>query len=71
MKKFFLQDPKLLTYGFLIVFFASYGQTFFISLFNVEIKSHYKLTNGQFGLIYSLTFGILGYFWKTNPRIWW
>ena len=54
MKKFFLQDPKLLTYGFLIVFFASYGQTFFISLFNVEIKSHYKLTNGQFGLIYSL-----------------
>ena len=54
MKKFFLQDPKLLIYGFLIVFFASYGQTFFISLFNIEIKSHYKLTNGQFGLIYSL-----------------
>ena len=54
MKNFFLYDPKLLFYGFLIVFFASYGQTFFISLFNFEIKNFYNLTDGQFGLIYAL-----------------
>ncbi len=42
MKNFFLLDPKLLCYGFLIVFFASYGQTFFISLFNVNIKENYN-----------------------------
>ena len=53
MKNFFLYDPKLLIYGFLIIFFASYGQTFFISLFNLEIRSHYNLTNGQFGLVYA------------------
>ena len=54
MRDFFSFDPKLLLYGFFIVFFASYGQTFFISLFNTEIKEFYKLTNGQFGLAYSL-----------------
>tara|TARA_Y100000590_G_scaffold199379_1_gene226408 strand:- start:5113 stop:6306 length:1194 start_codon:yes stop_codon:yes gene_type:complete len=54
MKNFFLLDPKLLCYGFLIVFFASYGQTFFISLFNVNIKENYNITDGEFGLIYAL-----------------
>ena len=54
MKNFFLQDPKLLCYGFLIIFFASYGQTFFISLFNENIKEHYNLTDGNFGLVYSI-----------------
>lgn len=54
MKKFFFYDPKLLVYGFLIVFFASFGQTFFISLFNNDIKNIYSLTDGQFGLVYAL-----------------
>ncbi len=54
MRDFFSFDPKLLFYGFGIVFFASYGQTFFISLFNAEIRNFYKLTDGEFGLIYAL-----------------
>ena len=54
MKKFFSYDPKLLVYGFLIVFFASYGQTFFISLFNIQIRTHYNLSSGEFGLVYAL-----------------
>ncbi len=54
MKNFFFYDPKLLVYGFLIVFFASFGQTFFISLFNNDIKNIYSLTDGQFGLVYAL-----------------
>ena len=55
MKKFFFHDPKLLIYGFLIIFFASYGQTFFIALFNDDIKNLYSLTDGQFGLVYALS----------------
>ena len=55
MRKFFFHDPKLLIYGFLIIFFASYGQTFFISLFNDDIKKLYSLTDGQFGLVYALS----------------
>ena len=54
MKNFFFYDPRLLVYGFLIVFFASFGQTFFISLFNNDIKNIYSLTDGQFGLVYAL-----------------
>tara|TARA_B100000945_G_scaffold320601_1_gene331186 strand:- start:5 stop:1195 length:1191 start_codon:yes stop_codon:yes gene_type:complete len=55
MKNFFLFDPKLLTYGFLIIFFASYGQTFFIALFNDDIKNYYKLSDGEFGLVYAIS----------------
>ena len=54
MRQFFSYDPKLLVYGFLIVFFASYGQTFFISIFNFEIRSHYNLSDGEFGLVYAI-----------------
>ena len=55
MKNFILHDPKLLIYGFLIIFFASYGQTFFIALFNDDIKNIYSLTDGEFGLLYALS----------------
>ena len=55
MKNFFLFDPKLLLYGFLIIFFASYGQTFFIALFNDDIKNFYSLTDGEFGLVYAIS----------------
>ena len=54
MIKFFSSDPKLLVYGFFTVFFASYGQTFFISIHNSEIRNFYNLTDGQFGFIYAL-----------------
>jgi len=53
MKNFFLYDPKLLFYGFFIVFFASYGQTFFISLYNTEIRNFYNLSDGEFGFVYA------------------
>ena len=54
MKIFFSHDPRLLIYGFLIVFFASYGQTFFISLFNTEIRTFYRLSDGEFGFVYAI-----------------
>ena len=66
MKNFFIFDPKLLVYGFIIIFFASYSQTFFISIFNSEIRIFYDLSSGEFGLIYSLatlfsSFFLLGF----------
>ena len=54
MKNFLILDPKLLFYGFATLFFASFGQTFFISIHNAEIRSFYNLTDGEFGFIYSL-----------------
>ena len=55
IKKFIFQDPKLLMYGFLIIFFASYGQTFFIALFNDDIKKLYNLSDGEFGMVYAIS----------------
>ncbi len=54
MKKFFLHDPNLLIYGFIMVFFASFGQTFYIALFNEDIRNFYKITDGEFGLVYAI-----------------
>ena len=54
MKRFFFHDPYLLIYGFVIVFFGSYGQTFYIALFNEDIRNFYNLTDGQFGFVYAV-----------------
>ena len=54
MISFFLSQTKLLLFGFFISFFAGFGQTFFISIFNLEIRSLLNLSDGQFGSLYSL-----------------
>ena len=35
------------------LFFASFGQTFYIALFNTHLRSAYNLTDGEFGLVYA------------------
>jgi MFS family permease len=53
MKFFFFSQSRLLLFGFFISFFAGYGQTFFISIFNYEIRNLLSLSDGKFALIYS------------------
>ena len=53
MRGFFISQPRLLLFGFFISFFAGFGQTFFISIFNLEIRSLLNLSDGQFGSLYS------------------
>ena len=69
MKNFFLNDPNLLVYGFAMVFFASFGQTFYIALFNDDIRNLYKITDGEFGLVYAIatlvsSFLFINYFFR-------
>ncbi len=40
--------------GFLLTFFSSFGQTFFISLSAGDIRAEYDLSHGDFGLLYML-----------------
>ena len=54
MRSFFISQPRLLLFGFFISFFAGFGQTFFISIFNLEIRGLLNLSDGQFGTLYSL-----------------
>ena len=53
MLDFIFKQSRFLLFGLLTAFFASYGQTFFISLFNFQIRDSLNITNASFGLIYS------------------
>ncbi len=49
---FIRQNARWLLGGFLLTFFSSFGQTFFISLSGGAIREEYGLSNGEFGLTY-------------------
>ncbi len=44
---------KYLFFGFILTFCSSFGQTFFIGMFNPYIREEISLTNIEFGTIYS------------------
>lgn len=49
----FLRDnARWISGGFLLTFFSSFGQTFFIGLSGEELRAKFDLTDGQFGGIY-------------------
>jgi len=43
---------KIIIFGFVFTFFSSIGQSFFIGLFNSNIRSELNITHGEFGSIY-------------------
>jgi len=45
---------KIIIFGFIFTFFSSFGQSFFIGLFNSNIRVDLNITHGQFGTIYAL-----------------
>jgi predicted MFS family arabinose efflux permease len=45
---------KIIIFGFIFTFFSSFGQSFFIGLFNPSIRADLNITHGQFGTIYAL-----------------
>ncbi|MEO0883262.1 MAG: MFS transporter [Pseudomonadota bacterium] len=49
----FLRDnARWIAGGFMLTFFSSFGQTFFIGLSGEELREKFHLTDGEFGLIY-------------------
>ena len=44
---------KVILFGFIFTFFSSFGQSFFIGLFNSSIRDTLSITHGQFGSIYA------------------
>ena len=47
-------NSKIVIFGFIFTFFSSFGQSFFIGLFNSSIRSDLTVSHGQFGAIYAL-----------------
>ena len=46
-------NKKVLLFGFIFTFFSSFGQSFFLGLFNSSIRNELSITHGQFGTIYA------------------
>ena len=46
-------NKKVLLFGFIFTFFSSFGQSFFLGLFNPSIRGELNITHGQFGTIYA------------------
>mgnify|MGYP006241435507 FL=1 len=44
---------KVIVFGFIFTFFSSFGQSFFLGLFNSSIRDTLSITQGQFGSIYA------------------
>ena len=44
---------KVIIFGFIFTFFSSFGQSFFLGIFNSSIREDLSITHGQFGTIYS------------------
>ena len=45
---------KIIIFGFVFTFFSCIGQSFFIGLFNSNIRDELNITHGQFGTIYGI-----------------
>jgi predicted MFS family arabinose efflux permease len=45
---------KVILFGFIFTFFSSFGQSYFLGLFNPSIREALSITHGQFGSIYAL-----------------
>ena len=46
-------NKKVIIFGFIFTFFSSFGQSFFLGLFNESIRNELNITHGQFGSIYA------------------
>ena len=44
---------KVIIFGFIFTFFSSFGQSFFLGIFNSSIRNELSITHGQFGTIYA------------------
>jgi MFS family permease len=49
---FFLNNRRLISFGFLLTFFSSFGQTFLISLYVPDIIREFQLSNSSFGMLF-------------------
>ena len=52
--KFFLRNKRLISFGFILTFFSSFGQTFLLSLYVPKIINDFHLTNSFFGGLYAI-----------------
>jgi len=45
---------KVIVFGFIFTFFSSFGQSYFIGLFNSSIREELNISHGEFGTLYGI-----------------
>lgn len=53
LRIFFITHVRLLSFGILLTFASSFGQSFFISLSAGQLQTEFNLSHSDFGLLYS------------------
>ncbi len=53
-RTFLERNLRFLAFGLLMTGFSGFGQTFFVAIFNSDIRSEFELTHGEFGSIYAV-----------------
>ncbi|MDP6566921.1 MAG: MFS transporter [Alphaproteobacteria bacterium] len=51
---FALANRRFLSFGLLVAFFSSFGQTYFIAVFGPDIRAEFGLSHGAFGGYYAI-----------------
>lgn len=51
---FILTNRRFLAFGFAMAFFSAFGQTYFIALFNADLRAVFGLGHGGLGAVYGL-----------------
>ena len=51
---FLKEHRRFLFFGLLMTWFSGFGQTYFIAVFNADIRSEFGLSHGEFGSIYAV-----------------
>ena len=48
------KNRRFLAFGLLLTFFSFFGQSYFIAVFNTDIRAAFSLSHGEFGLAYAV-----------------
>ena len=48
------KNRRFLSFGLLLTFFSCFGQSYFIAVFNKDIRGAFSLSHGEFGLAYAI-----------------
>jgi MFS family permease len=57
---FILSSPRFLAYGFMMLLFSGFGQTYFFGPYTDSVRQSFGLSHGEIGLLFSLATGLAG-----------
>ncbi len=57
---FILSNPRFLAYGFMMLFFSGFGQTYYFGPYTDSVRQSFGMSHGDIGLLFSLATGLAG-----------